>query len=88
MKKILLLFLYLCFFSVKILANRPTYYVEVSHNDEFFIINGSQYSAQTYCLDIEEDDPVIFLEGNADGLCTSAEIINLRTKQTCELWCE
>jgi hypothetical protein len=61
--------------------------VEVSHNDEFFIIDGEKYEAKTYCFNVEEGDYVVFIEGNP-GVCTSAEFINLRTRDICEVWCE
>ena len=64
------------------------YEIEVSHNDELFIINGEKYEAKTYCFNMEEGDKVIFLSGSAFGACASAEILNLRTKKTCKVWCE
>ena len=38
------------------LSAQTRYYIELSHNDELFIINGERYEAQTYCFDMEEDD--------------------------------
>ena len=70
------------------LSAQTRYYIELYHNDELFVINGERYEAQTYCFDIEEDDPVVFLEGSAIGACASAEILNLRTRTTCKVWCE
>lgn len=64
------------------------YVIEVSHNDEFFIINGEKFEAKTYCFNMEEGDRVIFLDGSPYGACASAKILNLRTRQTCEVWCE
>ncbi|MEI2455001.1 hypothetical protein [Lysobacter firmicutimachus] len=64
------------------------YEIEVSHDDELFIINGEKFVAKTYCFDMEEGDRVIFIEGSAYGACASAEILNLRTKRVCEVWCE
>ena len=72
-------------------ANRKSsdaYEVEVSHNDEFFIINGEKFEAKTYCFDVEVGDEVVFADGGAHGACVSATIVNLRSKKTCELWCE
>jgi len=65
-----------------------SYEIEVSHNDELFIINGERFEAKTYCFNMEEGDRVIFLEGSPLGVCVSAEVLNLRTNQRCELWCE
>ena len=64
------------------------YEIEVSHNDEIFIINGEKYEAKTYCFNMEEGDRVIFLDGSPYGACASAKILNLRTKKVCEVWCE
>ena len=64
------------------------YEIEVSHDDELFIINGEKYEAQTYCFNMEEGDKVIFIKGSALGVCASAEILNLRTKNICKVWCE
>ena len=64
------------------------YLIEHSENDEVFIINGEKYEAQSYCFDMEEDDPVIFLSGSPLGACSSAKILNLRTEKICNVWCE
>jgi hypothetical protein len=68
---------------------RPNSYpIEVAHDDELFIINGEKFEAQTYCLGWEEGDEVIFLEGSPFGACASAKLLNLRTRETCDVWCE
>lgn len=64
------------------------YQIETSHNDELFIINGEKFEAKTYCFNMEEDDEVIFLEGSPMGVCVSATLLNLRTREKCEVWCE
>lgn len=64
------------------------YEVEASSNDEIFVINGEKYEAKTYCFNVDEGDKVIFLEGSPYGACASAKFLNLRTKKTCEVWCE
>jgi hypothetical protein len=65
-----------------------SYLIETSHNDELFVINGEKFEAKTYCFNMEEDDPVIFLDGSPYGACASATLLNLRTRQKCEVWCE
>jgi hypothetical protein len=65
-----------------------SYKIEVSHNDEFFLINGEKYKAKLYCFGMEEGDEVIFLSGRPNGVCVSAEIFNMRSKETCRVWCE
>lgn len=87
MKKPILIFS--LFLSMSAIAyDKTEYEIEVSYNDEFFIINDSKYSAVTYCFNMEEYDRVIFLDGSAHGACASAKILNLRTKEICEVWCE
>lgn len=66
---------------------RWEYEIETSHNDELFIINGEKYEAKTYCFDMEEGDRVIFLDGSPYGVCVSATLLNLRTRNKCEVWC-
>lgn len=65
-----------------------SYEIEVSHNDELFIINNEKFEAKTYCFNMKEGDKVIFLEGSPNGVCVSAELLNLRTKNICRVWCE
>lgn len=64
------------------------YEIEKSINDETFIINGEVFKAKTYCFNVNDGDKVIFIDGSAYGACASAEFLNLRTKNTCEVWCE
>jgi len=87
MKKIAILLLFLLFVA-NAWATVTVYYIQVSHNDEFFIINGEKFSAKTYCFNMEKGDPVIFIKGSPFGACVSAEIFNLRTERSCRLWCE
>jgi hypothetical protein len=69
-------------------SDDDSYVIEHSHNDELFIINGETFEAKTYCLSMNEGDEVIFLDGSPHGSCASAEVLNIRTKDRCELWCE
>ncbi|MBU2060187.1 MAG: hypothetical protein KKB38_20950 [Gammaproteobacteria bacterium] len=64
------------------------YYIEASVNDETFIINGEVFEAKTYCFNMQEGDPVVFLDGSPNGCCVSAELLNLRTGNRCRVWCE
>jgi hypothetical protein len=75
-------------FSALASAQQRSYVIEVSYNDEFFIINGEKFKARTYCFSMNEGDRVIFLSGSPRGACSSAEVLNLRTQRTCRLWCE
>jgi len=69
-------------------GGHPSYPIEVSHDDELFIINGEKFEAKTYCFNMDEGDAVIFVDGSPHGVCTSATLLNLRTRDTCEVWCE
>ncbi|MBR7003112.1 MAG: hypothetical protein IKI11_10715 [Neisseriaceae bacterium] len=86
MKKYILFLLAVVTFQVH--AQYYIYYIQFSHDDELFIINDEKFEAKTYCFNMEEGDPVIFIDGNANGVCVSAEILNLRTKEVCSVWCE
>lgn len=81
------------FGTLAIVASSPvfaatSYEIEVSHNDELFVISGEKFEAKTYCFNMEEGDRVIFLEGSPYGACATAELLNLRTKNICAMWCE
>jgi hypothetical protein len=65
-----------------------TFYIEVSHDDEFFIINGEKFEAKSYCYGMDEGDEVIFLDGSPTGACASATLLNLSTDERCDVWCE
>ena len=65
-----------------------SYEIEATGNDEKFVINGEVFEAKTYCLDWDEGEQVIFLEGSPNGACASAKLYNLDRKETCEVWCE
>ena len=57
-------------------------------NDETLIINGEVFKAQTYCLNWEKGDSVLFIEGSPAGACATATLFNLNRKEACEVWCE
>lgn len=61
---------------------------EGSHNDATFIINREKYEAQSNCFNMDEGDPLTYVEGSVFGACLSAVIVNQHTDQKCEVWCE
>ena len=67
---------------------KTEYSIDVSHNDEIFIINSETYKAKTYCFNMRKGDKVIFLKGSPLGVCVSATLLNLRTGKQCRVWCE
>lgn len=65
-----------------------TYEVEAINNmEDKLVINSEVFEAKTYCYGFEEGDKVIFIEGDANAVCTSAKIFNTRNENTCSLWC-
>jgi len=51
-----------CLFAAASMSSAITSYeIEVSYDDEFFIINGEKFQAKTYCFGMEESDKVIFV---------------------------
>lgn len=62
--------------------------IQASHNDEIFVINNAKFEAQSYCFNMEIGDKVIFVEGDASGACATAAIFNLRTNESCQVFCE
>lgn len=64
------------------------YEIEYAIDDEYFIVNGEKFQAQTYCLGWEEGERVVFVEGSPLGVCVSAELFNIDRKESCFVWCE
>lgn len=62
--------------------------VQASVDDETFVINGEIFKAKTYCFGIMKGDEIIFVDGNANGACSSASFVVLRNSRKCEVWCE
>jgi hypothetical protein len=75
-------------YAAPIRSTSSNYEIEVSHNDELFVINGGKFTSKTYCFDWDKGDRVMFIEGSPYGACVSAVLVNMRTKKTCEVWCE
>jgi ribosomal protein S17 len=65
-----------------------TYEIEHNIDDEVFVINDEKFEAKTYCFNMNEGDEVIFIEGNPNGTCVSAEIYDVTSGKKCEVWCE
>ena len=63
------------------------HYVGKSYDDREFKIDWREYEATGYCFDMRRGDPVIFVDSKPD-LCTSAQILNLRTMRGCRVWCK
>ena len=70
------------------LYGNSKYEIEVSHNDELFIINGEKFEAKTYCFGFDIGDRVIFIERSPSGACAPAEILHKSNNKICDVWCE
>jgi hypothetical protein len=68
--------------------SKSGYAIEVSADDETFVINGEVFKAKTYCFNFDKGDRVKFIDGSPLGACSSAMLLNLRTGKVCEVWCE
>ncbi len=86
MKKII--FALIILMTVPIAHADEIYQVESASNDQYLIINGTNFAAKSYCHDYQFGDEVVFLDGDPNGSCTEALILNLRTNQACSTWCE
>lgn len=64
------------------------YRIAAAHNDETFIINGEKFEAKTYCLSWEVGEQILFVDGNPNGVCVTATLVNVDRNETCEVWCE
>ena len=65
-----------------------TYEIERAKNNREFVIDGKRFEALTSCSGFEQGDRVRFVEGNAEGDCKTAKIMNIRNGVQCELWCK
>ena len=68
-------------------SSSDSYKIELSYNNELFIINSISYKARTNCYNMEKGDEVAFVDGIPQEACTSTTVINLRTNDKCELRC-
>ena len=64
------------------------YEIEAAVDYKKFIINNELFGAKTYCMDWDEGQRVIFMEGSPHGACATAALYNLDKEEKCEVWCE
>ncbi|MGD9591440.1 MAG: hypothetical protein AB7V32_02855 [Candidatus Berkiella sp.] len=69
-------------------GNEDTFQVEKVLDNGYYIINGVAWQPHTSCKTLKKGDDVRFVEGNIDGECVSATIIDLNSQTTCKLWCK
>ena len=65
-----------------------SYEIEATADDKTFIINDELFGAKTYCMNWDEGQRVIFIEGSPYGACATAVLYNLDREEKCEVWCE
>lgn len=81
-------FFLICFSCLLLSVKADEFYeIEDTVGDQVFTINSVRFTAQTICPDMQLFDKVSFIEGNAQGSCFTAKILNNRTQQVCEAWC-
>ncbi len=89
MKKIFALLIALCLIPAAYAGDDiSTIESAVSLDGGTFVMNGVEFAAKGFCPDFQFGDGVIFLTGNPNGECTEALVQNLRTNQTCDVWCQ
>lgn len=69
--------------------NTKTYTVQSldsNPDSDNFVIDNQTYDPKTYC-DMAVGDRVKFVENTPDD-CVDAQLLNLRTKQICNVWCD
>lgn len=92
MKRIITATLLLVFFSNASFAasndGYRTYEVQKVLNHGEYIINGMEWKPKNSCPGIKKGDKVKFIQGNTNGNCVSAEIMNQNSNSTCKVWCE
>jgi peroxiredoxin len=64
------------------------YFIDSVVDSINLVINGNQFAAKGFCHDFQFGDQVIFLSGDPDGTCTEALLMNQRTNETCNVWCQ
>jgi len=64
------------------------YEIEAAVDDNKFIINDELFGAKTYCMNWDEGQRVIFIQGSPYGACATAALYNLDREERCEVRCE
>ncbi len=82
------IFLVLFGFTTCCLGNTSEYEVEKVLDNGYYIINGVSWKPHTSCRTLAKGDRVKFVNGNPNGECVTATIIDLNSNSTCLLWCE
>jgi hypothetical protein len=84
--RLLILMVLLGFFHCSF-ANE-IYEVDKVLDNGYYIINGLEWQPHENCRTLKPGDKVTFLEGNANGDCVSAIIVDLNSNSNCKLWCK
>lgn len=65
-----------------------TFEVDKVLDNGYYIINGLEWQAHSNCKTLRPGDKVSFLEGNSNGDCVSAIILDHNSNTKCKLWCK
>ncbi|MGE3318008.1 MAG: hypothetical protein AB7I18_01820 [Candidatus Berkiella sp.] len=64
------------------------YHVDKVLDNGYYIINGLEWQPHANCKTLREGDKVSFLEGNPNGDCVTATILDINSRTNCKLWCK
>jgi hypothetical protein len=67
---------------------KDTYEVDKVLDNGYYIINGLEWKPHANCRTLKPGDKVSFIEGNANGDCVSAIILDHNSNSNCKLWCK
>ena len=65
-----------------------TYTIQSAFKGSTFEINNRNFEASKLCSGFKKGDEVVFLEGSAYGLCSTAVFAKPGSSKTCKVWCE
>lgn len=83
-----IIFVALFSFTTCCLGATSGYEVEKVLDNGYYIINGVSWKPHTSCRTLEKGDKVTFVNGNPNGECVTATIIDHNSNSKCLLWCE
>lgn len=82
-----LLLIVLCL-NLNTVQAKELFKVQQVSKGQVFIINDNQFTLRDAgCNKVTMGDLVRFVEGSPSGVCIAATFIDLRTGETCDVWC-
>lgn len=80
--------IFLAMFGFTTCCLGAVYEVDKVLDNGYYIINGVSWKPHTSCRTLAQGDKVDFINGNPNGECVTATIIDLNSNTKCLLWCE